>query len=735
MSTLNEQQAPVADNVDQNLDDDIPEDDPEVGNYPPMATGNSCTKNWDAALLQNCTGDRMKVIAASLDVAVATRVRKYILYRAIFNAMSTDQSCPSCPGGDCDPTSHMFMPTEQPPAGWVMGENNIFVEPTPPPPLGGSSGAPVNPTLAQPVNVTAGQRPQLHTTQTLSSGQQHLLLNQGAGTSQQQHLASSLANLGVRMTSSVRGPTPNSSLHRPTGSFDRPITAGQQPLIQGISQPRPTTPNVAQSVIQGAAASTFHTLSNSGNLSIPETPEIVALRAQLEAEDQRIALQQQQEYLTLQQQAQMTNEQAMMNLRQQHEQARQQRLIEHQQRCQLLQPAVPASQVTPLQTTPQAIPTGNPLSASPHTAFVGSPNLAAPGQFATPAPISQPAHYASTGSIPNPTPAVTVQPASPVVGMTHEQILALIDQRTAAQFNQQMHAHNHLTPTNLASCTLSGSAPQLCGDKGKPIAHSIENSEQAARLGIHVSPVFELQGDLVSMDMTKMRKIMTPGADQIGAGLVFRQIRWPHKMLQPGVPGFDVTAHKDLTFHQFINGMLSKILAETPAAKLDVELANKMMFTQFLVEMSFHYTHKQVLDTCHEMMMSWMMKEFEWSNWPLIESRLKNIKSRYTQAPQYHTFQNRHPKPNPGNQPGGQQGKQLGKTDINGVPKDYMRNNQICMNFNDAGCKEQDSHENHFKKGQTLKHICAGCHKKFNKSEEKHPVTGCEKGPFKALFR
>ena len=105
----------VTEPVDPNLDDVIPEDDPEVANYPPMATGNNCTKNWDTSLLQNCTGDRMKAIAAALDVTVTTRVRKYILYRAIYNAMNNDQTCPSCPGGDCQPNAHMFMPTEQPP--------------------------------------------------------------------------------------------------------------------------------------------------------------------------------------------------------------------------------------------------------------------------------------------------------------------------------------------------------------------------------------------------------------------------------------------------------------------------------------------------------------------------------------------------------------------------------------------------------------------------------------------
>ena len=69
-------QGSVIEPADANLDDVIPEDDPEVANYPPMATGNNCTKNWDTSLLQNCTGDRMKAIAAALDVPVTTRVRK-----------------------------------------------------------------------------------------------------------------------------------------------------------------------------------------------------------------------------------------------------------------------------------------------------------------------------------------------------------------------------------------------------------------------------------------------------------------------------------------------------------------------------------------------------------------------------------------------------------------------------------------------------------------------------------
>ena len=190
---MTDQAAQVAKTGEQILDDVIPDDDPEVANYPPMATGNNCTKNWDTALLQNCTGDRMKTIAAALDVPVTTRVRKYILYRAIYNAMNNDQTCPTCPGGDCQPNSHVFMPTEQPPPGWVMGDGGVFVEPTPPPPPGASSGAPTNPTPAQPLGVSAPQQQPLQNTQTLS-GQQHQFINLGAGSSQQQQAHPTFAN-------------------------------------------------------------------------------------------------------------------------------------------------------------------------------------------------------------------------------------------------------------------------------------------------------------------------------------------------------------------------------------------------------------------------------------------------------------------------------------------------------------------------------------------------------------
>ena len=79
-------------------------------------------------------------------------------------------------------------------------------------------------------------------------------------------------------------------------------------------------------------------------------------------------------------------------------------------------------------------------------------------------------------------------------------------------------------------------------------------------------------------------------------------------------------------------------------------------------------------------------------------------------------------------------GSQKFATTISMQPTTYMRTNQVCINFNDRGCPEKNSHENKYKPGQTLKHICGGCLKKTN-TEVAHSATGCGNGPFAALFR
>ena len=94
----------------------------------------------------------------------------------------------------------------------------------------------------------------------------------------------------------------------------------------------------------------------------------------------------------------------------------------------------------------------------------------------------------------------------------------------------------------------------------------------AAKLGVFTKPVFEVAGNIKNADMAKLAKIMHAGHDKVGTGIVLCQMRWPRDILQNSVTGCLKTEHKDRTFHQFINGFISKCLTETPMERLDREL-------------------------------------------------------------------------------------------------------------------------------------------------------------------
>ena len=159
-----------------------------------------------------------------------------------------------------------------------------------------------------------------------------------------------------------------------------------------------------------------------------------------------------------------------------------------------------------------------------------------------------------------------------------------------------------------------GSNSNFCADSGKTLSHKVTNSYMTSRLGVFAQPTFEITGDITNSNLSKLTKIMTAGHDRVGPGLVLRPEGWPHELLQLGVPDHMVVKHEDMMFHQMMNGCFSKIFTENPIERIDLQMANKLSFFQFLSNMSFSYEHKVVLDTYREIHMSWQMFEFEWTD-------------------------------------------------------------------------------------------------------------------------
>ena len=65
------------------------------------------------ALLADCSVERIKAIAKSMDLTSYSRLRKEELIAFISTAMLQITECPTCGGGQCQPTEHYFAPVQQ----------------------------------------------------------------------------------------------------------------------------------------------------------------------------------------------------------------------------------------------------------------------------------------------------------------------------------------------------------------------------------------------------------------------------------------------------------------------------------------------------------------------------------------------------------------------------------------------------------------------------------------------
>ena len=669
--------------------------------YPRLKPKGKGARDWDSALLADCSARRIRIIAKAYPGIPAKWKNKLEHFQLICDAMADDMECLQCKGGDCDPFTHYFAPTEPPPAGWVRGQDGLYRDPSKRP--------------------EPEKHPQPESTQ------------QPGASTRQSAPPSSIASLDLA-TSNFRHQNPVQTLLRPTGSADIHSDHGGTPYIAGVSQVANPPPNVAQLVVNGGK--TIAAASDKSNPSSHITDEFVSqadFEAQVEAELQREA-----EAAAMRRQKEAQEAENRQSMAQQAEQQKREYLERrkasfkaaqeaeeraHKLRLEQINSAAQAASFRPSNPTP------------PHAAGFLPPAVGLRPRLQTLPTYTDP-HRPRSVSFSDPVYShVEPQTLSQPGMVSLEAVEALIEQRLRSLGQS----------SNLPSCNAHGSSPNLSADHGRTLTHSVVNSHMASRLGVFAQPMFEITGDVTNSNLSKLSKIMVAGHNRVGPGLVLRQARWPHEVLQAGVPGYMKVEHEDMTFHQLVNGLFSKVLTEVPMERLDLEMANKLSFYQFLSNMSFVFPHRLVLDAYKEIHNAWQMREFEWTDdWSTIEQKLITIRSRHQQVPQKHTSDKKANFPgfdrNNGNGGGGA-GKggnpknTQGLNDIQGVPRAYMKAHHICMKFNGPrGCKKAASHKNETNEAETLLHICGGCHKKHGK-QLAHPAETCDERPFGALFR
>ena len=259
-------------------------------------------------------------------------------------------------------------------------------------------------------------------------------------------------------------------------------------------------------------------------------------------------------------------------------------------------PPTPAPIIRTQPPTP-ARPTPGPRPSLPVPVPAPRPSL--PGSLRAPSPHQS--FHPDTFSAP---PAPHSAPSGPA-----EFNFAHLEKMMTTAFTAAINANKPSVPfpsnpwaTEDASCI----NPAL-ENKGRLKITPLPNPNMVQLLGLSLQSSWSIEGNRETMDVSKLTRHMSSGEYRSGSGMVERMTKWPHECLNPMACGGDVYPkdHWALNRSQFASGMIGKILAECPADKLDVELANKLLFLNTMLQMSFSTEWNQVLRVIHMTLSAW----------------------------------------------------------------------------------------------------------------------------------
>ena len=224
---------------------------------------------------------------------------------------------------------------------------------------------------------------------------------------------------------------------------------------------------------------------------------------------------------------------------------------------------------------------------------------------------------------------------------------------------------------------------------------------------------------------------MKSGAKRTTGEFVTRQAYWPEQCLSMNAPGYKKKEHNELTFAEFIDGMLAKFLTETDPADLDRDLSNKLTYLRELVAMQYSLDFKHVLEINEKFINGYENEHFNWDNWSRIAAFLQEARMQAIFA----SVGSRQTGGGGGGN-GGAPGASKAAQFTYGVPTDFLRKNSLCIKWNKGECEESGASHKFGNTNTVLYHKCAACKKSGKTPEKEHAVRDCSNNPYlKKNFR
>jgi hypothetical protein len=316
--------------------------------------------------------------------------------------------------------------------------------------------------------------------------------------------------------------------------------------------------------------------------------------------------------------------------------------------------------------------------------------------------------------------------------LTQRGMIKLMSETMAMAMEKADKRNRRSIPVNAAGPYNMNGVPDA-PNTGRLALRAVSNPEMADRLGVAPAPNLVIEGDPTSLDVQKIQKHMKSGSFRVAGEFVQRQTTWPEKLLSSTAPGFKTATHATMSFPELIDGLIAKVLVEAKPDVLDRVVANKLSYIRELTTMHYSLDLKNILAINFRFITAWENRSFEWNDWARIEAFCREAK--FQELVSAMSSARRAPRPSaPGALGGADNSKKKGDAFVSGVSAVFLKENNLCINFNKGKCQEANTHKHPFLTDKTLYHQCGAC-KKAGKTDTSHGAHELDKCSNKQPFR
>lgn len=259
---------------------------------------------------------------------------------------------------------------------------------------------------------------------------------------------------------------------------------------------------------------------------------------------------------------------------------------------------------------------------------------------------------------------------------------------------------------------------------GRMALARVPNKVNAAYLGVQVPPLLYVDGDLESIDMSKIRNKLKSGENETRENVVYKKVGWPQQYLHP-LYVVNAPVHSKLSPLQYLSGTVNKLLAELDTNLAGTVIENQLKFVANLANQAHVTDWEDILAISATFYKALERGAISWDDWGSIqvwwERSLDALKARSAARPAGQP--NKKPRLDNVLEDDKQAPRQQ-KTSLMGLDIAWMRTNMLCMRFQTGNCKEVASHKT-LHGDATLLHVCGICFKLGKPEDSSHCAKTC----------